>query len=65
MTYTDREVFGLHRLLRLKQTETSLRRLACEAWKIVENSDRGDDMILCLADRARRRWFGKKIFRSD
>ena len=58
-------MFGLLDLLRLRQTETSLRRLACETRKIIENSDRRDDMILCLADRARRRWFGKKVFRSD
>ena len=64
MIQTDGEVFGLHNLLRLGQTETSLRRSACEARKVVENSDRRDDMILCLADRARGR-FGKKVFRSD
>jgi hypothetical protein len=65
LTQPGGEMFGLDNLLRLGQTETLLRRLACEARKIVENSDRRDDMVFCLLHRARRRWFNKKVFRSD
>ena len=65
LTQPGGEMFGLDNLLQLGQTETLLRRLACEARKIVENSDRRDDMVLCLLHRARRRWFNKKVFRSD